>query len=169
MRIAVGADHGGFALKPLLIRALERRGHRVLDLGTFSPQPCDYPRIGAKVAEAVSGGRAQRGLLLCRSGGGMAVVANKFPGVRAVAAQTPALAVHSREHNDANILVLGAGGLSPARARAILNGWMGAPFAGGRHARRVRQITAIERRILRARSVAGGRSRMKRRAKTKGV
>ena len=84
MRIAIGTDHGGFHLKDRLIRRLRSRGHRVRDLGTFSPEPCDYPQIGAQVAEAVSRRQAQRGVLLCKSGGGMAIVANRFPGVRAV-------------------------------------------------------------------------------------
>lgn len=147
MRIAVGTDHGGFRLKPLLMKTLRSAGHRVMDAGTFSPQPCDYPAIGAKVARAVSKGTADRGLLVCKSGGGMAIVANKFPRVRAVAAHTLRLARHAREHNDANVLVLGAEGLTPEKARGILKAWVETPFAGGRHERRVRQIAAIEKRL----------------------
>lgn len=148
MKVAVGTDHGGYPLKPLLIGALKQAGHQVLDMGTFSPDPCDYPSIGAKVAKAVSIGRAQRGVLLCKSGGGMAIVANKFPGVRAVVCQTARLAKHAREHNDSNVLVLGAEQVKPETARAILKAWMRADFAGGRHARRVRQIERIEQRLL---------------------
>lgn len=145
MTVAIGSDHGGFELKPLLIRRLKALGHRVADMGTMCPDPCDYPVIGAKVAEAVARGRAQRGILLCKSGGGMAIVANKFPKVRAVVCETVSSARHAREHNNANVLVLGAEGLNSRAAVSILNAWLAAPFAGGRHARRVRQITQIEK------------------------
>ena len=147
MRIAVGTDHGGFALKPFLIRRLRAARHRVMDEGTFSAEPCDYPLIGAKVAQAVSKGRAQRGLLLCKSGAGMAIVANKFPRVRAAVCQTVELARHAREHNDANVLVLGAEGMNSRQALKILSAWLKTPFSGGRHARRVRQIRKIEKEI----------------------
>ncbi len=149
LRIAVGADHGGFELKRTLARQMKAAGHQVVDFGTFSAKPCDYPLVGAKVARAVSRGNADRGVLLCKSGGGMAIVANKFPRVRAVVAQTIRLARHSREHNDANILVLGASRLNARRAQAILTRWLAVSFAGGRHARRVRQIQAIERQLNR--------------------
>jgi ribose 5-phosphate isomerase B len=147
VRIVVGTDHGGFELKNLLIRQLKAAGHRVVDLGTFSPQPCDYPLIGSRVARAVSLGQADRGLLLCKSGGGMAIVANKFSGVRAVVCQSVALARHARQHNDSNVLVLGANQTTPKKATAILKAWLTTPFAGGRHARRVGQIAAMERRL----------------------
>lgn len=134
-------------MKSALIRRLRSAGHRVLDAGTFSPEPCDYPVIGAKVARAVAQGRAERGILLCKSGAGMGIVANKFPGVRAVAAFSLAAAVHSRRHNDANVLVLGAERLSGEKAKKILAAWLAAPFEGGRHARRLRQIQQIEKEI----------------------
>ena len=148
MKIALGTDHGGFHLKSSLIRQLASQGHRVQDMGTDSPKPCYYPRIGAKVAEAVSSGRARRGVLLCKSGGGMAIVANKFPGVRAVVCPSPSLARHAREHNDANVLVLGGEGMTLRQARAILSVWISTSFGGGRHARRVRQIRRIEKGII---------------------
>ena len=147
MRVVIGTDHGGFHLKALLLRRLRAGRHRVTDVGTHSPDPCDYPVIGAKVAGAVSRHRAERGVLLCRSGAGMAMVANKFPGVRAAVCPSARLARHAREHNDSNVLVLGAEGMSPRQALAILAAWMKTPFAGGRHARRVRQIGRIERRV----------------------
>ena len=147
MKIAIGSDHGGVELKPLLVRRLKASRHRVLDLGTFSGEPCDYPLIGAGVAAAVSRHRAARGVLLCKSGGGMGIVANKFPGVRAVVCRTPASARHAREHNDCNLLVLGAEGLNRRQALRILTAWLTTRFAGGRHARRVRQISHIERKI----------------------
>ena len=145
MRIAVGTDHGGFHLKGRLIRLLRTKGHQVRDMGAFSPDPCDYPLIGAKVAEAVSRKKAERGILLCKSGGGMAIVANRVPVVRAVVCQSPTSARHAREHNDANVLVLGAEGMNPARAQAILSVWLRTPFVRGRHARRIRQIRQIEK------------------------
>ena len=148
MRVAVGTDHGGYHLKADLLRRLRSSGYQVTDAGTFSPEPCDYPKIGAKVAKAVSTGKVQRGVLLCKSGAGMAIVANKFPGVRAAVCHTVALAKHAREHNDSNVLVLAAHHSTPSKARAILEAWLTAPFAGGRHARRVRQIERIERAIL---------------------
>lgn len=147
MKIAIGTDHGGYHLKGLLIRQLKSGGHRVLDAGTFSPQPCDYPAVGALVAKAVSKGKAERGVLLCKSGAGMGIVANKFPGVRAVVALDIRSAKHSREHNDANILVLGASHVSDEKAKKILKVWLSTPFGSGRHARRVRQIEQIEKRI----------------------
>lgn len=145
MTIAIGADHGGYNLKARLLRGLQRAGHAVRDVGTNTPEPCDYPRYAAKVAGAVSAGRATRGVLICKSGAGMAIAANKFPGVRAVVALSIAAARHSRHHNDANVLVLGAVGLPPARAERILDAWLAAEFEGGRHAKRVQQIQQLER------------------------
>ena len=147
--VAIGADHGGFALKAQLRRWLEEQGCVVADLGTHSAAPCDYPLIGYRVAQAVASGRFDRGVLLCKSGVGIAIAANKVPGIRAAVCSDAAGAIHSRQHNDANVLVLGAERISPARARAVLQAWLTAAFEGGRHLRRVRQIAAIERRILR--------------------
>ncbi|MBI4227373.1 MAG: ribose 5-phosphate isomerase B [Candidatus Omnitrophica bacterium] len=147
MRVVVGADHGGYALKRRLLRWLARAGYRGRDVGTHSAAPCDYPRYAAKVAQAVAAGRADRGLLVCKSGAGMAIAANKFPGVRAVVAHTLASARHARRHNDANVLVLGAVGLPPARAERIVAAWLAEAFDGGRHARRVRQIRHLEQTI----------------------
>ena len=146
MKIAIGTDHGGYHLKGDLIRQLKSWGHRILDAGTFSPEPCDYPAVGAKVAMAVSRGRVQRGVLLCKSGAGMGIVANKFPRVRAVVALDIQTAKHSREHNDANILVLGANRVTGEKAKKILKAWLSTPFAAGRHARRLLQIERIEKR-----------------------
>ena len=152
MTIALGADHGGYQLKRLLGRALAQAGHRVRDLGTHRPGPCDYPRYAERVAAAVSRGRAARGILLCKSGVGMAIAANKVPGVRAAVVSTLAVAKKSREHNDTNVLVLGAVGLTPARARRLVETWLATPFEGGRHARRVQQIQQIEARYCHRRS-----------------
>lgn len=150
MRIAIGADHGGFHLKQRLSSWLRAQGHAVTDLGTYSPAPCDYPKIGVTVAQAVAQGQAERGVLLCKSGVGIAMVANKVPGVRAASCHDVRDARLSREHNDANVLVLGATRLSTSQARRIVSTWLKTPFeTGGRHERRVRQITALERHLLR--------------------
>ena len=150
VRVAVGADHGGFALKAKLLRVVQALGYEVADLGAHSPAPCDYPRIAFKVASAVAAGTFDRGVLLCKSGVGIAIVANKVPGIRAAVCQTLFDAQRSRAHNDANILVLGAETLTEAKAKQILTRWLNTPFeAGGRHERRVRQIAEIERKILR--------------------
>ena len=150
LRVAIGADHGGFELKRALVRVLRAKGMEVADLGTHSPAPCDYPTIGVKVAQAVAGGRFDRGILLCKSGIGIAIVANKVPGIRAAVCHDRFDAQRSREHNDANILVLGAEKLGEPKATQVVDVWFRTPFeAGGRHERRVRQIQAIERAIIR--------------------
>jgi ribose 5-phosphate isomerase B len=150
-RVAVGSDHGGFALKAKLIRWLRAKGLEVADLGTHSSQPCDYPRIGYKVAAAVAQGTFERGVLLCKSGVGIAIAANKVPGIRAGVCGDLFDAERSRAHNNANVLVLGAEKLTEAAAKRIVETWFATPFeAGGRHERRVRQIAAIERRLFRS-------------------
>jgi ribose 5-phosphate isomerase B len=155
-RIAIGADHGGFALKAALIPVLQAKGFEVADLGAHSPQPCDYPKIGYKVASMVAEKRFDRGILLCKSGIGIAIVANKVPGVRAGVCGDVFDAERSRAHNDANVLVLGAEKLSAAQAKRIVETWLSTPFeSGGRHERRVRQITALERTIRAKRTTHG--------------
>ena len=150
-RVAIGADHGGFALKARLIRFLQAKGIEVADLGTHSPAPCDYPLIGAKVARAVAERTFDRGILLCKSGIGIAIAANKVPGIRAAVCGDVFDAARSRAHNDANVLVLGAEKLTEPQAKRIVDTWLAAPFeSGGRHERRVRQISAIERKMLSA-------------------
>ena len=149
MRIAFGADHGGFTLKAKLVARLRSQGYEVADLGTHSTEPCDYPTIGYKVAAAVAGGRFDRGILLCKSGIGIAIAANKVPGIRAAVCQDAFDAERSRSHNDANVLVLGAEKLTEPGAVRLLDAWLAASFeSGGRHERRVRQIAAIERKVL---------------------
>lgn len=150
LRVAIGADHGGFDLKAKLIPLLNDLGYEVADLGTHSPQPCDYPAVGFKVAQAVAAGKFDRGILLCKSGVGIAIVANKVPGIRAAACHTLFDAQRSRSHNDANVLVLGAETLTARQAGHIVKRWFVTPFeSGGRHERRVRQIAQIEQRVLR--------------------
>ncbi len=146
-RVAVGADHGGFHLKATVIALLQAKGLEVADLGTHSPAPCDYPLIGYKVARAVAERRFDGGILLCKSGIGIAIVANKVRGIRAAVCGDLFDAQRSRAHTDANVLVLGAEKLTPTQAERIVECWCATPFeAGGRHARRVQQILALERR-----------------------
>lgn len=148
-RVAIGADHGGFELKAKLIAFLRAKGVEVADLGTHSPKPCDYPLMGYKVAAAVAEGQFDRGVLLCKSGIGIAIAANKVPGIRAAVCGDRFDAERSRQHNDANVAVLGAEQLSESQAKRILDVWLSTPFeSGGRHERRVRQIAAIERTIV---------------------
>ena len=147
MRIAIGADHGGYKLKQKVIKLLETGGNPVADLGTHSAKPCDYPLIGAKVAASVARGAFSRGILICKTGIGLLIVANKFPGVRAAICQSKKEAQLSRQHNNANVLVLSGSSLSAQRALEIVTAWLKTEFSGGRHARRVRQITKIEKKL----------------------
>lgn len=144
MRVAVGADHGGFPLKGILIEALREEGAEVLDFGTDSPAACDYPDLALPVARAVAGGDADWGLLICGTGIGMSMAANKVRGVRAALCHDPYSARMAREHNDANVLCLGARVIGPGLAREVLGAFMAARFAGSRHARRVDKIRALE-------------------------
>ena len=148
MEIALGADHAGFELKERVKQELERLGHRVEDLGTDSADSVDYPDYARQVARRVAGGQAQRGILVCGTGTGMAIAANKVAGIRAASVTDPAAARLSREHNDANVLSLGARLVEPERAMEIVRAWLETEFAGGRHQRRVEKIGEIERNRL---------------------
>jgi ribose 5-phosphate isomerase B len=145
MRIAIGADHAGFALKQHLIGMLRRLGHAVDDRGTDSDVAIDYPPICADVARQVADGRADRGIVVGGSGQGEQMAANKVPGIRAALCNDIYTARMSREHNDANVLALGGRIVAATMAEEILTLWLETPFAGGRHQRRVEQIAAIER------------------------
>lgn len=138
--LLVASDHAGFELKEKLKQTLDRRGVPYEDLGTRSADSVDYPDFAKKVAAAVSRGEAERGLLVCGSGQGMAMTANRFKGVRAALPFDEESARLSREHNDANVLALGGRTLDHGRAERILEVWLDTPFAGGRHANRVRKI-----------------------------
>ncbi len=140
MKIALGADHRGFALKEELNRWLSEHGHVVIDFGPASADRVDYPDYAFKVADAVARHKAERGILMCSTGIGMSIAANKVPGVRAALADSVRLARLSREHNDANVLCLGADIVSAADARRIVGAWLKTEFAGGRHARRLAKI-----------------------------
>lgn len=145
MRIAIGADHAGFALKQHLVGVLRRLGHTVDDRGTHNDAAIDYPPICADVAREVAAGRADRGIVVGGSGQGEQMAANKVPGIRAALCNDLYTARMSREHNDANVLALGARIVAAPLAEEILALWLDTPFAGGRHQRRIDQIAAIER------------------------
>ena len=143
--VALGADHAGWELKEALKAWLFDQGHQVLDFGTHSPDPVDYPDYAAQVAEAVAVAKVERGILVCGTGIGMAITANKVPGVRAATCSDLYTARMSREHNDANVLALGARITARDAAIEILDTWLSVPFAGGRHVRRVEKLADLER------------------------
>lgn len=147
VNIAIGSDHGGFELKEILMKFINAAGYRSVDLGTHSKDSCDYPLIGFEVADAVGKGKADLGVLICKTGVGMTVIANKVHGVRAAACYDAAMARSAREHNDTNVLVLGASYTDSAKAKEILKAWLGAKHTEERHARRVKQIKEIEKKI----------------------
>jgi len=143
-QVALGADHGGFALKEFLKRFLLEAGYAVRDFGTDSSQSVDYPDFACAVAQAVASGAAWRGIVVDTVGIGSAIAANKVPGARAALCYDQTTARNSREHNDANVLTLGARMLSPETAREIVALWLETEFAGGRHQGRIDKIIAIE-------------------------
>lgn len=138
--IPIGADHAGFQMKALLADELRAQGYDVEDVGTYSPESTDYADYAHVVAREVAEGKVKRGILLCGTGLGMAYAANRHHGVRAAVVWNPEIARLSREHNDANILVLPARELDDGTAREILRTFLATPFAGGRHARRIAKI-----------------------------
>jgi len=144
MRIAVGADHAGFTLKEHVKATLEAAGHEVVDVGTTSTESVDYPQYAAAAARLVAAGEAERGVIACGSGVGVAMVANKVHGIRAVDGHDPDEAEMSRRHNDANVLTLSGSRLDAAQADAIVERFLATGFDGGRHARRVEQINELD-------------------------
>jgi ribose 5-phosphate isomerase B len=147
--VALGADHGGYELKEALRSYLEGEGYAVIDCGTDSPASVDYPDYAYAVAQHVSNGQAWRGIIVDGAGIGSSMAANKVPGVRAALCYDQATAMNSREHNDANVLTLGAGLIGENLAKQIVRTWLATAFGGGRHARRVNKIMDIERRFTR--------------------
>lgn len=148
MRVAVGADHAGFPLKAAVVDELERLGHEVLDKGAFDTAPVDYPDYAEAVARAVASGEAERGVLLCGSGVGASVAANKVPGVRASVCHDTYSAHQGVEHDDMNVLSLGARVIGPEVALEALRAFVGARFSGEeRHVRRLKKVLAIEARF----------------------
>lgn len=146
--VAIGADHGGFVLKEALKPLIESLGFQVRDVGVHEEKPADYPDLALKVAELVAAGTAARGVAIDGAGIGSSIAANKVPGVRAALCYDKASARNSREHNDSNVLTLGARLLTQTQAEEVLRTWIATPFAGGRHQARVQKIIEIEQRYL---------------------
>jgi ribose 5-phosphate isomerase B len=147
MRLVVGSDHAGFVLKQEIAEELRKRGHEVLDVGTCSTEPVDYPDSAEAVGLAVTDGRAERGVLICGSGVGASVAANKIPGVRACVCHDAYSAHQGVEHDDMNVLVLGGRIIGPALAQELVLAFLGARFSGEeRHVRRLAKVKAIEAR-----------------------
>ena len=140
MKIVVGSDHAGHALKELIKDLLLKRHIEVADVGTTSEDSCDYPDFGKMLAEKVSKGEFDRGILVCGTGIGMSIVANRFPGIRAALCNDSYMAQMRRRHNDANVLVMGGRVIGPGLATEITNVWLDTPFEGGRHKERLDKI-----------------------------
>jgi ribose 5-phosphate isomerase B len=149
-RIAIAADHAGFILKEKLKKYLKLKKFSVKDLGTHSKERCDYPGLAYELAKAVALKKFPQGLLICKSGIGNSIVANRVAGVRAALCYNIKAARLSRQHNDSNVLVLGAGFVNEGLSKRILGAWLSARFEGGRHLRRLKQIKKIEEDIKRS-------------------
>lgn len=144
MKIAIGADHAGFLLKEKLKQRLTAESHEVFDAGTFSAESVDYPDYAATVASQVTGGSAEKGVLVCFSGVGMSIAANKIRGIRAALGTSPEEVSFTRRHNNANVLTIGAHFTEEAIANAMVDVFLNTEFEGGRHGRRVEKIAALE-------------------------
>lgn len=145
--ILIAADHAGFALKEKLKEYLTAKGLAVKDLGVYSKARCDYPMFACSLSREISSSRYKQGILICKTGIGNSIVANKFPGVRAALCYNLEAARLSREHNDSNVLVLGAAFVKADLGKRILAVWLKTKFSGSRHARRLRQIKEIEKKL----------------------
>ncbi len=145
--ILIASDHGGFALKERLLSFLKKKGLRVKDLGPFTDERCDYPEFAYALALKISRGEAEKGILICKSGIGNSIVANKLPGVRAALSFNVKIAKLSRMHNDSNVLVFGSLFVNADLAKKITTAWLNTKFEGGRHKRRLDQIKKIERKV----------------------
>ncbi len=147
MNIAIGSDHGGYELKKKLVEYLKAKKYNVDDLGTHSKESCDYPLIGFDVAKAVGDGKADRGVLICKTGVGMAIIANKVHGVRAAACYDKEMARSARGHNNCNVIVFAASYSDFEQAQGMLKVWLATEPLGDRHERRVKQIKEIESKL----------------------
>ena len=143
MKIALGCDHGGYAMKEDIKKQLEGLGHEVKDCGTYSTESCDYPIFGEAAARAVASGECEYGIVVCTTGIGISIAANKVKGIRAALCGDCYSAEMTRRHNDANVLALGAGITGPNLAKRMVEVFLNTEFEGGRHARRVAQLDAI--------------------------
>lgn len=144
MKIAIASDHAGFSLKNSIFSFLQEKGHTVKDFGTYSPERTDYPIYAKEACKAVVSGEYELGILLCGTGVGMSITANKIHGIRAVVCSEPYSAVLSRQHNNANVLAMGGRVVGPGLANHIVEEWLAASFQGGVHANRVALISEIE-------------------------
>jgi|RhiMetdeSRZDD1v2_1073273.scaffolds.fasta_scaffold581713_3 ribose 5-phosphate isomerase B len=143
IRIGIGSDHAGFRLKEAVKRWLIEQAYPVRDFGTSGEEACDYPDFAIALAEAMAAGEVERGVLVCGTGVGMSIVANKFPHLRAAVCHDPTTARFSRAHNDANVLTLGSRITGEMVALDIVNAWLQTPFEGGRHSRRLAKIDGL--------------------------
>ena len=144
MKIALGCDHGGYELKQHIIKVLERLGHEAVDFGCSSKESCDYPDFGAAAARAVAEGKCDRGIVICTTGIGISIAANKVSGIRCALCRDLLSAQLTRRHNDANVLALAGGFTGPFEAEHIVDAFLSTEFEGGRHSRRVEKIMEIE-------------------------
>lgn len=144
MKVAVGCDHGGFVLKDAVISTLEELGAQVVDMGTYSTESVDYPIYGKKVADAVANGECDLGVVMCGTGIGISIAANKVKGIRAAVVTDEFMAEMTRRHNNANIIALGGRVITPEKAKSLVKAWYTAEFEGGRHQKRIDMITQIE-------------------------
>lgn len=143
-KLVIGSDHGGFTLKEAIKKHLAERGVAVMDMGTHSLDSVDYPDVAVAVARAVAAGEYERGILICGTGVGVSIAANKVPGIRAALCHDTFSAAMSREHNDANILTMGERVIGQGLACMIVDTWLSSAFTGGRHARRVEKLNALD-------------------------
>lgn len=144
MKVAVGCDHGGFVLKDAVISTLEELGAQVVDMGTYSTESVDYPVYGKTVADAVANGECDLGVVMCGTGIGISIAANKVKGIRAAVVTDEFMAEMTRRHNNANIIALGGRVITPEKAKSLVKAWYTAEFEGGRHQKRIDMITQIE-------------------------
>ena len=159
MKIAIGTDHRGFEIRAKVVELVRQLGHDVLDVGTFSPDAVDYPDIAADVAHKVSQHEVDRGILVCGTGLGMCIAANKVRGVRAAPCHDDITAEMSRRHNDSNVLCLSADLLGERLIDRMIEIWLTTPFEGGRHARRIDKISELEREVEGQQKSEGGRAK----------
>ena len=153
MKVAIGGDHAGFVLKEEIKAYLREKGYEVIDYGTYSDARCDYPEFGEKVALAVVKGEADRGVLICGTGVGISLAANKVPGIRAAVCSEPYSAAMARRHNNVQIIAFGARVVGTGMAELIVDAFLSAEFEGGRHAKRLALIDEIESRSLAAEEI----------------
>ncbi|MEA4813000.1 MAG: ribose 5-phosphate isomerase B [Anaerolineaceae bacterium] len=146
MKLAIGSDHAGFSLKEEIKDYLESRKIAYEDFGTYTTDSCDYPRIAEKVCKAILSGQYERGILVCGTGIGMSIAANKFKGIRAAACSEPYSAIFAMRHNNANVLCVGSRVLGTGLSALVVEGWLNASYEAGRHQRRVDMITRLEQR-----------------------